>query len=56
MCEGELAFHMFGKMYTFGSVLVVNSTHIIFEASNLISTFVSVPIVIILSFVDWRHG
>ena len=48
--------HMFGKVYTFCSVLALNSTHNICEASNLTSTFVLMLIVIFLSFIDWRHG
>ena len=49
-------FHMFGKWYTFRSFFPLNSTHIISQASNLISTFVLMLIVIFLSFVDWQHG
>ena len=36
--------------------LALNSTHIISEAPNLISTFNLTLIVIILSFTNWRHG
>ena len=43
-------------MYTFHSFLALNSTHIIPEASNFTTIFVLMIIIIILSFVDWRHG
>ena len=52
----ELAFHMFSTVYTFGSFLALNSTHFTSEALNLISTFLSMLIFIILSFVEWRRG
>ena len=54
--EYELTFHMYCKVYTFYRFLALNSTHNIHEAPNLISTFVLMSIVIILSFFDWRHG
>ena len=47
---------MFSIEYTFDSLLSLNSTHLTFEAPNLITTFVSMLIFIILSFVDWRLG
>ena len=50
------AFHMYGKVYTFYRFLALNSTHIIIKAPNLFSTFVLKLIMIILSFVSWRHG
>ena len=55
------AFHMYCMakciiLYTFHSLLALNSTHIICEASNLNTTFVLMLIVIFLSFVDWRRG
>ena len=53
MGEDELNFHMFSIVYTFGRFLALNSTHLTFEAPNLISTFVSMLIFIFLSFVDW---
>ena len=37
-------------------ILPLNSTHIVFEASNLTSTFVLMLIIIILSFIDWQQG
>ena len=43
-------------VYTFGSFLALNSTHFTSEAPNLISTFLSMLIFIILSFFDWRRG
>ena len=42
--------------YTFHSFLALNSTHIISEVSNSISTFVLILTIIFLSFVDWRCG
>ena len=44
--------YIYGKWYTFHSFLALNSTHIISEAPNLISTFVLMLIVIILSFIN----
>ena len=52
-------FHMYGRVYTYSSTGVwpsISFTHNIHEAPNLISTFVLMLIIIILSFVDWRHG
>ena len=49
----RMSFHMYGNVYPF---LAWNFTHIISEASNLVTTFVLMLIVIIFSFVDWRHG
>ena len=48
--------HMYGNVYPFHSFLAWNSTHIISEASSLVTTFVLMLIVMVLSFVDWRHG
>ena len=47
---------MFSIEYTLDSFLALNSTHLTFEAPNLISTFVFMLIIIFLSFVDWRLG
>ena len=47
---------MYGKVYTIRSFLSLDSAYIIYEASNLNTTFVLMLIVIFLSFVDWRHG
>ena len=44
------------KQYTFHSFLAHNSTHIIYEVPNLISTSKLMLIVIILSFINWRLG
>ena len=55
-CEYEHFTYVYGKVYTFHSFLALNSTHIISEAPNLISTFILMLIVIILSFIDWRSG
>ena len=44
--------YIYGKRYTFQSFLALNSTHIISEVPNLISTFVLMLIVIILSFIN----
>ena len=52
----RMSFHMYGNVYQFHSFLAWNSTHIISEASNLVTTFVLMLIVMVLSFVDWRHG
>ena len=43
----ELAFHMFGKMYTLHRFLALNFTHNIHKALNLISNFVLMVIIII---------
>ena len=43
------------KVYTFSSLLALDSTHIFCGAPNFTSTFFTL-IVILLSFVDWRHG
>ena len=48
--------HMYGNVYPFHSFLAHNSTHIISEASNLVTTFVLMLIIMVLNFVDWRHG
>ena len=55
-CVYEAGFHMIGKRYTFDSFSVLNSTHIITEAPNFTSTFVSMLIIIFLNFIDWRRG
>ena len=50
---------MYGRVYTYifyYRFLALSFTHNIHEAPNLISTFVLMLIIIILSFVDWRHG
>ena len=47
---------MYGRVYTFYRLLALSFTHNIHEAPNLISTFILMLIIIILSFVDWRHG
>ena len=52
----RMSFHMYGNVYPFHSFLVLNSTHIISEVSNFVTAFVLMLIVIVLSFVDWRHG
>ena len=52
----RMSFHMYGNVYPFNSFLALNSTHIISEASKLVTTFVLMLIVMVLSFVDWRHG
>ena len=44
------------NVYPFHSFLALNSTLIISEASDLVTTFVLMLIVMVLSFVDWRHG
>ena len=55
LCMRGRAFHIclyiYGKLYTFHSFLALNSTHINSEAPNLISTFVLMLIVTILSFI-----
>ena len=52
----RMSFYVYGNVYPFHSFLAWNSTHIISEASNLVTTFVLMLIVITFSFVDWRHG
>ena len=47
----HICLYIYGKLYTFHSFLALNSTHINSEAPNLISTFVLMLIVIILSFI-----
>ena len=47
---------MFGDVYVFGNILVLNSTHLVFEAPNLISTFVSMLVILFQSLVEWQHG
>ena len=47
---------MYGRVYTFCRFLALSFTHNIHEAPNLISTFIFMLIIIILSFVDWQHG
>ena len=43
-------------MYThFIAFLVLNSVHMTSEASNCYTIFVLMLIIIVLSFVDWRH-
>ena len=44
------------NMYTFHSFVALNSVYIISEASNCYTIFVLILIIIVLSFVDWRHG
>ena len=44
--------YIYGKWYRFHSFLDLNSTHIISEVPNLISTIVLMLIVIILSFIN----
>ena len=44
---------MFYKLYTFGSYLALNSTHLIIEAPNLSNTFVFMLVIIFLS---WLTG
>ena len=44
--------YIYGKWYRFHSFLALNSTHIISEVPNLISTIVLMLIVIILSFIN----
>ena len=57
-CENEGFTYpsVYGNVYTFHSFLALNSTYIISEASNFTTIFVLMLIIIILSFVDWRHG
>ena len=56
MC-GWAFFHIFGKLYIgIWWLFALNQTHIIYEAPNMISTFVLMLPVIILTFIDWRHG
>ena len=52
----RMSFHMYGNVYPFYSFLAWNSTHIISEASKLVTTFVLMLIVMVLSFVDWMKG
>ena len=47
---------MFGDVYVFGNILVLNSTHLVFEAPNLIITFVSMLVILFQSLVEWQHG
>ena len=54
--EGFTYPSVYGNVYTFHSFLALNSTHIISEASNSYTIFVLMLIIIVLSFVDWRHG
>ena len=44
--------YIYGKWYRFDSSLALNSTHIIPEVPNLISTIVLMLTVIILSFIN----
>ena len=53
-CEDELFTCTADRLYTFYSFLALNSSHIC-EPSNLFTTFV-LMLIIILSFVKWRHG
>ena len=48
----HICLYIYGKLYTFHSFLALNSTDINSEAPNLISTFVLMLIVIILSFIN----
>ena len=48
----RMSFHVYSNVYQFHSFLTWNSTHIISEASKLVTTFVLMLIVIVLSFVD----
>ena len=48
--------YIYGNVYTFHSFLALNSVHMISEASNCYTIFVLMLIIIVLSFVDWRHG
>ena len=43
-------------IYSFDSLLALNSTHIIYEVPNLISAIDMMLIVIILSLIDWWRG
>ena len=52
----RMSFHVYGNVYPFHSFLALNCTLIISEASDLVTTFVLMLIVMVLSFVDWRHG
>ena len=47
--------YIYGKRYIFQSFLALNSTHIISEVPNLISIFVLMLTVIILSFINSGH-
>ena len=51
--EGFTCTCTYGKVCTFRSFLGLNSTQIISEPPNLVSTFFLMLLVIILSFVDW---
>ena len=46
---------MFGDVYVFGNILVLNSTHLVFEAPNLIITFISMLVILFQSLVEWQH-
>ena len=48
----HICIYIYYKQYTFHSFLALNSTHIISEVPNLISTIVLMLIVIILSFIN----
>ena len=55
----RMSFHMYGNVYPFHSFLAWNSTHIISEASNLVTTFVLMLIVIVFKFrglATWMKG
>ena len=54
--DSHIPWYIYGNVYTFHSFLALNSTHIIFQASNFTTIFVLMLIIIVLSFVDWRHG
>ena len=46
-------FSHYGNVYPFHSFLGLNPTRIISEASNLITNFVLMLLIMLLSFVDW---
>ena len=56
MRDSHIPRSVYGNVYTFHSFLALNSTHIISEALNSYTIFVLMLIIIVLSFVDWRHG
>ena len=53
-CENFTYSCSYGKWYTIHSLFALNSTHMISELPNLISTFVQMLVVLKLSLVDWR--
>ena len=55
-CEHFTYTYIYGKLYTFRSFWALISIQITSEAPNLIVTINLMLIIIILNFINWRHG